>query len=460
MHVVKLSDGTNTITLTSSPYGVNQYLMATSNITVNQVQGALMKDRFQNAEYAPINDRIKIFIVGSNPSDAQAKYSAIETMLQFAIRSINTKSPQNVEIQIQMSTDSDLWKADLFYGSIQPTEDIFTGLPQSVIEAEISLTRGPFKGPLTQLALSNAHGSGTAVTIYNHNDSGQDNFVDVTSTIAGSLPAPVKIRLKNNSGSDKVMKNIFIGINSHSDPDNLNFILEGEDSLFGSTVASATSSNGEHQTFSVSQASSVGAAFAWLLDSTTLSRTKGESFVMLARFKGNPPADVSIAPQVGTYDSPLFLPTWTGQEVLVEDFEELVNLGTINLPSPTYVAGSNYSYGVAIAARGLSAGSKTLTLDYVMLVPSDSWANMQQITSLTTANNEFVCLDEVESEYTYQKASPTFQKLSVFKKFGPPLKVWPNKDNRIMVVWEDLDEANINYTTEISAWYEPMRLTV
>lgn len=460
MHIVKLTDGTNTITLTTSPYTLNHYEMATTSISVNEVAGRDIRERVKGATYGPITDRLKILIQGSNPADAQAKFSAIETMLQFSLRRANIPTGQDVELQVQMSSDAALWKADVLFGTIQPNEDLFVGVPQSIIEATILITRDVFRGPVVQLGLTNANESGSAIEIDNRYDATHDNTARITSTIAGSLPAPVKIRLKNTYGSSVTFKNVFFGINTHSDPENMDHILEGEDSLFGSTVASATSSGGEHQTNTVTQASTVGAKFAWLLDSTFLSRTKGESFVMLARFKGTPPNDVLIAPQVGTYDSPLFLPTWTGNEILVSDFEEIVNLGTVNLPGPSYVPGSNYSYGVAIAARGLASGTKTLTLDYVMLVPSDSWSQMRQSSSLLTTNNEHVCLDDIDGEYTYQKVSPTYQKLQVFSKTGPTLKIWPNRTNKIIVLWESNSEANVNWTADIEAWYEPQRLTI
>ena len=460
MHTVKLYDGTTTITLTSGSYTVNNYDMATANINVQEVQSELIRNRFKKAVYSPITDRLRITIIGSSPADAQAKYQAIESMLQFALRSINIPSAQRLYLKVQLSSDSDEWVSDVLYGTIEPSEDMWVGIPQSVIEANITIVRDILRGPTTQLSLSNSHGSGTSVTVYNHEDSSHKNSATITTTIEGTLPSPVKLRLKNSYGSAVTFKTINFGINTHSTPSTFDHILESDESLFGSTVSDSSCSNGSKKTATVTESSTILYKFAWLLDKDFLAKTKGESFIMLARFVGSPPNNVLLAPQVGTYDSPLFFPTWTGNEVLASDYEEIINLGSVSLPGPTYIAGTNYSYGVAIGARGIAAGTPTLTLDYVMLIPSDSWAKMRQSSSLLMANNEYVVLDDIEQEYVYQKGSPNYEKLPVFSKRGNQLNVWPDRTNKIMVNWESTSAATIDWTAVLEAWYQPRRLTL
>lgn len=459
-HVVQLTDGTTTITLTSSPYAVNRYEMSTTQVSVQEVPSRDLRNRFKGAEYGAITDQIRVFIQGTTPADAQAKFDDIERMLQSAFRSTNIPTAPEVTLKVQMSSDSSSWRSHVFFGTIQPDRDMFQSLPQSKIEATISITRDVFRGTLTQLSLSNTHGSGTAVTVYNHEDSTHRNSATITTTIAGSLPAPVKLRLKNSSGGSLPFKNVYFGVNSHSDPANLDHIIEGEDSLYGTTVVSSTSSGGNHKTSTASELSYTNTVFAWTLDSTFLSRAKGESFIMLARFKGTPPDDCVIASQVGTYDSPLFIPTWKGKEILVENFEELVNLGPVPLPGPKYIAGTNYSYGVGIGARSLAGGSKTLTLDYILLLPADNWANMKQASSLLMLNNEYVVMDDIEGEFVYQKGSPNYEKLHVFSKVGPRMHVTPGVTNKIYCAWENLSAATIDLTCSLEAWYEPRRITI
>lgn len=458
-HFIGIGDESSYITLTSGNYAVQHYEMSTAQVSLQEVATREIRDRFRQAEYGAVTDQIRLYIEGSTPADAQAKFNAIERYLQRAVRAVNVPTAPEVSIRVQMDSDSIEWKARIFYGTLQPDRDMFTTLPQKKIEATLTIVRDVFRGPLTQLSLSNTHGSGTAVTVYNHEDSGHKNSATVTSTILGTLPAPAKLRLKNTSGGSVSFKNVFFGINSHSTPSLFTHVIEAEDSLFGSTVASSSSSGGEHQTLSVSESANISATYAWLPDTDFFDRAKGESFMMVARFKGTPPTNTLIMPVIGAYDSPLFFNTWIGKEILVSDFEELVNLGPLALPGPNWVPGHNYSYGFGIGARSLS-GSKTLTLDYIQFFPADNWAQMRQSTSLLMTNNEYVVCDDVEREYMYQKATGDTELLPVFQKTGPRLTFEPGVTNKITVLWEDLDDANIDWTCQLEAWYEPRRLTI
>ena len=457
-HLVRLNNGVTTVTLTSGVYVLNSYPMRSADINTSSPNSAAQDADITGVVYNDVRETITFFIDASSPSNAQDSLNLVEQFFPLAHRREITDTGNFVYIEVQLTSDSAIWRSEIVTGRVTPSSDAFTSLPQSKIACTLEITRRYFWEVVTpvSLSLSNGGGSGTTLNITNYNSGSNYNYGDVSSgSISGSLPAPAVVKVTNKAGSAVEFKNVYMGINAFAGPSGFTHVFEGEsaDGGNGSAVSDSSCSGGSRYDFSWTGASSKMAY--WLPSSTFLNYAAGQRFRVIARFKGGVSSNVFLKVMAGVYDSPLFIPTWTGDEVQGNG-EWLLDLGSIRLPNANYIPGTNYSSGFGITFRTTSTGS--LSLDFVALFLADNFRKLEQIPSLLINDGETVEDDSRYHESYYKYASGL--KYNVFEGMGSDLYVWPGKTNRVQVLFDEGPTHTINRPMYLQLQYYPRRLTI
>jgi hypothetical protein len=356
-----------------------------------------------------------------------------------------------VYLNFQPDGDATTWRSEMTDARLEYSEDTLSVYGQAKMPATLILQRVPYwEGALTQIPLTNASASNntSGITIYNHDDSGtnHDNYVQIAAAdVGGSLPAPVKLELTNNTGSTQNWKQIWLANNAFSDPANFTHILEGETQVSGGTTGSnADSSNSAYATITINTQD----VHQWTLSQALLQDAQGYDFHMLARFR-SVNGTVYIRPAI--YDSSGSYALWTGDETQVSlTSDAIVDLGVCPLPPG--------GYGTAYAAQRLywalrSASSVVVQTDFIAFFPANTFRKLRMLS--TTANGAIVTDDQPEGRAYTVASSVQTPNVAVS---GLPLTVWPNQVQRIYVLWSYFDlSASISTTISVKAWYRPRR---
>lgn len=438
-HVVSITDGTTTITFTAANgYQVEEYDPRTPEA--------------ENGDVESIAETLQIYITGSSGSQVQTRQAALERLLLGVRNRAKSGVGPRVFLQLQLDSDASTWRSELFAYALPPREQALRLWPNNVVSLELSILRAPWwEGALAQLPLTNSSASNntSGLTIYNHDDSGtnHDNYVQIAAAdVGGSLPAPVKVELTNNTGGSLNYKWIWLANNAFSDPANFPHILEGEAFVAGggSTGSNADSSNGSYATIAVT-----GENYQqWTLSASLLAKARGYDFHLMARFR-SVNNTVYIRPSI--LESTGASTLWRGSEVQVGTLSDaIVDLGVIPLPPGGYSS----AYGAQrLQLYYRTASTVTVQVDFLAFFPASTFRRLALIPP--QVNGAQITDDQPEGRaYVVSSGAETAAVVTA----GVPLLVWPNTLQRVYVLhgFNDLSAA-IDKTLSVKMWYRPRR---
>ena len=127
---------------------------------------------------------------------------------------------------------------------------------------------------------------------------------------------------------------------------------------------------------------------------------------------------------------------------------EVAISATAIVPEPHSVA--NAAAAMAITVRSAYSGSAVL--NFVMLMPTDGYRRLEQV-GFTTANGAGVEDDGIEGgAYLLSGAN----KLPIVSAAGEPLKVYPEKVQRIYTLFDENAGFTAGRQLTLQAWYRPI----
>ena len=423
--ILNISDGTTTVVLsgTSPVRGCTYFPVASDN-------GAYV------TESAEVN-------LSGTATAIRAAVNDIEQLLSDALLRTDNLTPK-VYVNYNPLSSGDNFRAEILAGRVVWSEN--PGLRRlgdtnpTVRVTVIWTRRGWWEGPLTELYLSSNTQTERigGVTIYNNDNVGNTNWVGIASNrVTGTRPAPVKIRITNAAGSTLSWRNFYLANNVNSAPASADVWLLG------------------------SEATSPGAAASWAggidhgsrmwtipLSATLLGQTQGRRFRVLAAFTSLSNAEYLRA-SVGSWIGIVYGAQQTGAERLTSAALKLIDLGVFNLPPGGYNV-ANSSAALVLSVRSSLAGSATL--DFVMLMATDSFRQLSQI-GYDAANGDSVEDDGIEGgAYLLSGAN----KLPIVSAAGEPLKVYPEKVQRIYTLFDENAGFTAGRQLTLQAWYRPI----
>lgn len=440
-NTLSVTNGTTTISLSSSGCFLSHYIPTSPNLD-------------SAGNYQRVTEDIEFVITDSSVAAVQAKLGSIERLLQDSILA-QAGMAAPVYLQFQTGADSAAVRSEVVSYRLLLGEDASVNLYQQRLDCRLVVTRLHYwEGAEVELQLSTSNQAAATGgrLIVNHDDAGagHDNWVQIEAAqVGGSLPAGARIQVRNDAGSLRTWKKLYVALNALSDPANFAHILEAEARSSGGTIAAnAAASNGSEVTFTLS-ASSV--TIQWSLSPTLLTKAAGRMFRILAAVNGatgTPSGTAQIAVRNGAGTVNL----WKGDVVPMLSAPGLLDLGAIPIPPGGYSA----AYGELRLTLTVT-GTGTWKIDYLQLTPTDGLALASGISS--TGGNEFAVLDSIEGrDYLLQSPSSRFPYVVAS---GQRIYLYPNRVQRLIIL-ADSTEANvaIDDAFTVQVWYRPRRLTV
>ncbi|HXF62561.1 MAG TPA: hypothetical protein VNK95_13150, partial [Caldilineaceae bacterium] len=241
-----------------------------------------------------VTESASVILVGSTATMlAQAR--ALEAL--FAVEEAERRiAADKLYVEFRAEASGDIYRSEILAGRVEwPNQPLSPRLAGGAVELVVIWKRRYFweDTALRTLPLSNGNGTNvaTGLTVYNHNDAdvGHDNFVDIAAgSVAGVLPTPARILMRNTTGVSYSPTDIYIGHNVQSAPNSFNPVLEAENSgAGGANVAFGEASNGFYRAVSWAGSAAVW-AYWWTLSAAQLAQAAGNYFRVLARFASGP----------------------------------------------------------------------------------------------------------------------------------------------------------------------------
>ena len=402
------------------------------NITDGSTTYDLTSGVYEGVTYAPVpvsfseamqpdattTETIEIRLSGtSNALRDSVQY--LERMISLARRRQDTGTGARIYIQYTPYSAADTYRSEIVDGSIEL--DSNPGLRRmdwTTIRIAMHIERRAFwEGDEAELA--NA--------LIDNGEAG--NYVDIDNgDVAGTLPAPCKVTLENQSGGALDFNDVYLSCNTFNDPANFTGILGGAALSWTGAVTHASDQ------------------VSWTLTDAMLADLAGDYFRILAVFTTVTSthywrANVKFSNATLQAGNELSCP------------QNICDLGTFALPPGGWNTASS-GVKLTISARASATGSATL--DFVQLMPADNFRYLSQF-AYDIANGGAVVDDGIEGT-AYVLESVARKPLIIPR--GKPLMVYPNKDARVYALMQDATTYDPTWDMRLKVAYRPRKTLV
>ena len=420
--LLRITDGTTTLTLSGS--GV--YL------------GATYFPASQSGTER-IGESVPVILEGTDGA-IRAAVQDIQQLLRAAANRNKTLTARYF-VEFRPVDSGDIFRAELFGGdanySQAPAERSLYNTT-STVRVTVTWERAPrWEGPEEELYLSSSSQSertgGVSLSI--NDNAGTPNWAQIVSSrVKGTQPAPIRLRITNSSGSGLAWRNFYIGVNAYSSPGSADLWLLGSEATGGATSSWAAGTG--------------HSALQWLipLSATLLGQTQGRTFRVIGAFTSIS-ATAAVRASVGPYVGGVFDFGRIGPER--QNVGGVIDLGEFPLPPGGYNV-ANAAAALAITVRSAASGGGTL--DFVMLMPTDSYRRLRQ-NAYTIPNGEAIEDDGVEGGTYWLSGSSRYPTL---RSSGAPLMVFPERDQRIYIMADENGAWTAGRAITVRAWYRPV----
>lgn len=417
---LSLTDGTTTVNLNSGNILTLDYAMSSA--------GSF------DALPPSLNETGTLLVSGATTAAVQTNLNSIERLLSAARRRQETQTGPKVYLQAQWGGESTTWRSEVVGGRLEtdPGE-----LFRKKVEAALDIERAPWWEESTLTTLVSAQ----ALT-----NNGTNNSILIDGgDIDGVIPSPAWIQLTNTSGSAIYWDRFWLSCNAYNDPENFAGKL-----AIGDAAASSQSWTG---------AQTAHAYASWTLSSALLTDCAGDYFRVLAAFNlgGTPvPSDIYFTTRIKYSVTEIVTadPVWTGPGVTKGFFD----LGALPLPPGGYYT-SNDALTLALTVRASATGEASL--NFLQLLPAGPGRlRLWEQIGYAAANGASIVDDPYEEIIYYLTGS---NRVPLVVNRGDPLLLWPGRDNRIAVLFDESDAAvkfSATRTTTITVKHRPRRLAL
>lgn len=424
--LLRLTDGTTTLTLS----GAGTYLGATYFPTSQA--GA---DR--------ITETVPVILEGTETA-IRGAVNDIEQLFAAARTRQRNLTPR-VYVEFRPTDSGDIFRAEIFDGAAVYDQDpAKRSLYNTVSTVQVAVAwtrRAKLQGPEEEVYLSGPSQTERlgGVTTYNNDNAtatAANWFQAAANRIKGTQPAPIRLRITNASGAGLPWRNFHIGNNVYSSPASADVWLLGSEAVSG--AAANWTSGTTHS------------SLAWIfpLSATLLAQTQGRTFRVLAAFTGAVGTNGYLLAHVGPYIGSTFIKqhTTVGERLAGN---QLLDLGELPIPPGGYNV-ANAGAALVITARGTGSGGGTI--DFVQLMPTDSYRKLEQI-GYTASNGDAIEDDGIEGGAV---AILSGTRNGIVSAAGEPLMVYPERINRFHFLFDEGGNFTAGRQVTVQAWYRPV----
>lgn len=459
---LRLTDGTTTVTLSGTDALLRRYTPQAPDLDTVRHDRALGDGGEQPVTmYRNVTEEASVALEGTL-AEQRATLAAVNRLFGQARQRQRNGMGDRVYVEFQPVSAETWYRSEVLAGRVMMDGDVRAGIQLAGEQLLLTLVwtrRYYWEGALTELVLGNDIDGDyytDGVTVRNDGDNWADIDGDYyTAGVTGDLPAPLRLDMTNSLNEATFhLAWVWIAHNVHSNPAALSHHLEAEGATGGTTQVQASCSGGEYQQFT--WATDIEElAFTWELDSALLAAAAGNWFQIMARFF-NP-----AVPHVYWYRLALYHETvalWQGP-LAQPDANFATNtrsLGAVQLP-PWLVETSSAPLDLRLYVY--NPGGGTLNLDYLQLLPTDSFAVLRQV-GYPVRYGETLVWDGTEDRlYTLTSEG----RAGNFTRLGSPaVMLEPGRDQRLYFLQHTwmANTAEVNRTLDVRAYYRPRRLVL
>ena len=408
--------------------------------------------------YQDVTETIEVVVyAGSGCTSAAESLRRIESYLDGAAEYQRTGVGFPTYLHFQTATDAAAWRSEILTAEVHLGEDAMKVWGQDQIPLRLIVTRRWFWEAVDkiQIPLSNGNASlnTSGLTLWNHNDggSGHDNWASLgNDTIY--VPAPLELRLKNNSGGSRTYHNFYLCTQewvAYS-------MIEGEDALSGASVQSSSGASGPSaQVGRVTGGAGTQTSHYQLTGNNATSR-QGLNHHLLARC-----AQISkscfVRAEAWSNTGNVILDRSKEVWLAEGDHEHIQYLGTIQLPA------RGASWGdLRLVLNWRFLESTTVDVDFIniLLAEPGHFRHLRQ--QGVAASNNWEVIDYGDgggrSGAPLTKLTDGTTDYPVFDVNDQPLLVSSSSD--VIHILHDGVGMTPDWTLSVRAWYRPRRLTV
>jgi len=475
-------DGSSVLDLNAYPWMLVQFTSMAPEARIEDLASSLEDGReVLYSRWENVQETIEVLVGGTTQDNVDTEVEKLERILaQIPFHSMSTDAAYFLHYKPDGQTTE--YRTRLFGGymvsSITRAQEPAMKLSYAANPdkkytwLQIVLTRDYYwEGvTLTDISLSNGHGSGTSgVTVYWSDDSTYDNWVTIASgAVVGSLPTPIWLYMKNNNNDSVGIRNIWVSKNGRFTPTSLQHVYEAESAQLydtATTQADATyCSNGSKVVYNKSTLGTWTDFIEFQFSSTQLGYLASRWFRVLGRFY-----DVTIGKDMYLKMKHV-APTGSSAIVLSEctpiliDTPGIYDLGAVRLPPYSLEGYDAYNVGLRVAAKeAIASNGVNFSMDSIMLMPADELDGCAHFNtgSYNLPYNSHITYDGPLEMLGVGDASEQF--MGVFFMYGRPITVLPNTQQRLYFTFYRDSLSNIGARTwnlTVMAKYKERRLRV
>jgi hypothetical protein len=290
--------------------------------------------------------------------------------------------------------------------------------PAPILEAAIIVTREDY--------WEGVEASIGSTTIRNGTTSPY-NVVSLT-TLPGNLPTPIKVTLSNQNGADLDTRNLYLAVDSFAGVTSSTHLIAG----------GAVSWTGA-QTHNILQ-------YTLTVPAAVISGNAGNAIHVLAAFSAVPSSIYMRASLYSLFEG-VYEAVNHGAEVYLTG-QKLVNLGVLEVPKK--VTG-----GLVLAISVYAGATGSATLTFAQVVPAKGAVHLTM--GYEWDASDVVAYDGPEDAAYYVSGGTLYP---IVRKTGGPLMVWPDRTNRLHVLFDEGTAFDPSRQTSVVVTARPRRSTV
>ncbi len=412
------------------------------------VVGARRKERLEALPGGLVEEVIDLALRGSG----------IQTLVQSLGEKISLSQARinDAYLFLQSAAGMTTLSARVVAGKVELLDGGLNDRKRSVQILRLYLTRADYwEENLRALDLSNQNGTEiwNGLAIRNHCDgtSGHQNFVDAgPAEVTGTLPCPVQVRLILPQEFPAALLDCYIaaGFDLKDTGGAFEHVLEGEAGTAGSGCtgssqpADSSCSAGRLALAEWTSQSEVS-LWKWLLSPSQLQYMRACLFRPLLRLAALPAAGIYLRWSVVNPGGGELLRT--AQTLLAPD-RYLAPLPALRLPPDEMGGGAYQPLELHILAECTAAGTKSLSIDFVHLLPASSFQHLRPLGGLAPGHT-LISDGRVNRVYAVQSSSGS-QHVSHLLT-GSPITLQPGRENRIYFLFETAAGAPVDALAQV-----------
>lgn len=453
-YVLKLSDGTTTIILTSSPFAIREWQPKT---------GA--DDEFT------VTETCEVRVTDGAVADNLVEMRAMNKLLIQAADAQRNRSLAKVYLIWKENTAGSEWRSEVKRGRAEWNPEATTltywrGDTQFVL---LHWERVNYwEGAEAQLALTNPNGTNNTdgLTVYNCNDltgaspNNRANYVDITGTaVLGDIPGATRMEITNTYNVAADLSHLWIGQNIFT-PSSFDHWIEGEEATGGTVVSGGEWTNYSNSGFIRDTATgSETKLLSWTLSDAQVVAAGGR--LHRITFRSTSMANWNVFRfrlKIAYYG----VPVWQSDLVQPDSAYALSIRNLFTVKIPPWLGGMTSLDGLDLELYGNAEIESPgyLEIDYIQLTPTDGYREIHTATYSIPYGTRI--MDDGINDVLYIDDGAGVDKAGILTSYGAPIHVWPGRNQRLYF----LMHANTTGTSEIvrtisvKLYYRPRRRTI